>query len=46
MIAISGGAVSHAVLQEVLGWDDEVLLKTVQRLSMTGLVAEDVSSVE
>ena len=46
MIAISGGAVLHAVLQEVLGWDDEVLLKTVQRLSMTGLVAEDVSSVD
>jgi DNA-binding CsgD family transcriptional regulator len=46
LIAISGGAVSHAVLHEVLGWNDEVLLKTVQRLSMTGLVVEDVGRVD
>jgi DNA-binding CsgD family transcriptional regulator/tetratricopeptide (TPR) repeat protein len=46
LIAISGGAVSHAILQEVLGWDDEVLLKTVQRLSMTGIVVEDVGSAD
>ncbi|HET8853652.1 MAG TPA: LuxR C-terminal-related transcriptional regulator, partial [Ktedonobacteraceae bacterium] len=46
LIAISGGAVWHAVLHEVLGWDDEVLLVTVQRLGMTGLVVEDVGSVD
>ena len=46
LIAISGGAVSHAVLHEVLGWDDEVLLETVQRLSMNGLVVEDVGSAD
>jgi predicted ATPase len=46
LIAISGGAIAHVVLHEVLGWDNEVLLETVQRLSTTGLVIEDVGGAD
>jgi predicted ATPase/DNA-binding CsgD family transcriptional regulator len=46
LIAISGGAVSHAVLHNVLGWDDEVLLETIHRLRMTGFVFEDLTDAD
>jgi len=46
LIAVSGGTVSHAVLQEADAWNDEVLLQAVQRLCMTGLVVEDVGGAE
>jgi DNA-binding CsgD family transcriptional regulator/tetratricopeptide (TPR) repeat protein len=46
LIAVSGGTVSHAVLQEAGEWPDEVLLQAVQRLCMTGLVVEDVGGAE
>ncbi len=46
LIAVSGGAVPHEVLHEALGWEDEVLLKAVRRLHMTGLVVEDLNGAE
>ncbi|HEX6483041.1 MAG TPA: LuxR C-terminal-related transcriptional regulator, partial [Ktedonobacteraceae bacterium] len=46
LIAVSGGTVSHVILHEAGGWSDEVLLEAVQRLCMTGLVAEDVGGAE
>lgn len=46
LIAVSGGAVPHAVLHEAGAWSDEVLLKVVRHLHTIRLVIEDVSSAE
>jgi DNA-binding CsgD family transcriptional regulator/tetratricopeptide (TPR) repeat protein len=46
LMAVSGGSVPHIVLREAGKWPDEVLLEAMQRLSVTGLVAEDVDGAE
>ncbi|HEX6553327.1 MAG TPA: AAA family ATPase, partial [Ktedonobacteraceae bacterium] len=46
LIAVSGGAVPHAVLHKAGEWSDEVLLQAVQRLCTTGLVVEDVAGAQ
>jgi DNA-binding CsgD family transcriptional regulator len=46
LIAVNSGVVPHDVLHTVGEWSDDVLLEAVQRLHMTGLVAEDLGGAE
>ena len=46
LIAVGGGNVSHPVLHTAGEWPDEVLLRAIQRLTINGLVAENVDNAE